>query len=206
MLAFGVRRIAAAVLFAACGGPPASPPKPATVLPVEHRARTCTEAAVGLERGTVDVRSPDTSIVQEMRAHCTADAWPVAAIECFAAMKPGELGRCAATLPDALREAMFAALGGIGDDRTDLATAQARLETLQVNIAECDRFIGAVRTVIACEAMPLAARASLGREVADVWSLPTHGLPADAVRRMADTCTTSLAALEQHATASGCGL
>jgi hypothetical protein len=197
-----VHRAVVVALMVGCAAS-SPPPKPATVL-IENHVRTCTEAAVGLERGTVDVRPPDSSIVEDMRGRCTADSWSVAAIECFADMKPGELGHCAGKLPDSLRDAMFSALAGVGDDRTEIALAGARLETLQVNIAECDRFIGAVRAVIVCNAVPEGTRATLGREVSDFWSLPTHGLPADATRKMAETCTTSLAALQQRA--AGCGI
>jgi len=195
------RPVVVVVVVVIAGCWTAEPPKPSAPLPIAARTWTCTEAALGLERGTVDVRSPDTSVVQAMRARCTDDAWPALAIECFAKMRPGDLGHCAAKLADTPRNALFDALG-TGDDRTEVAVAEARLDSLEVNIAECDRFLGAVRSVIACEAVPIAERAELGREVSDVWSLPTHGLPADAVRRMADACTEQLADLEKQAT--GC--
>ena len=201
------------VIAAACHSQP-PPQQPSEPLPLDPRvlglanlappgAASCTEAAVGLERGTVDVRVPDTSIVDAMRARCADDAWPVAAIECFSAMKPGDLGPCAAKLPDGARDALFGELGA-GDDRVDLARAQAGLAELSVNIAECDRFIAEVRSVMACDAIPLEARAQLGRAVIDFWSLPTKNLPVDATRRMANVCSSSLVELEQRAGGTNC--
>jgi hypothetical protein len=142
-----------------------------------------------------------------MRAHCAEDAWPMPAIACFATMRPGDLGRCAAQLAEGPRDRLLAELvpgdareGAVFDDaeavRT-VANAQANLAVLRVNIDACDRFIGAVRGVLACEAMPIGQRAELGLVASDLWALPTQNLPAGAAQRMSDACTAQLAALEK---------
>lgn len=202
----------AVVLFAACAPASVTPVEHRpTTLPVAHHAWTCTEAALGLERGSVDVRSPETSVLQVMRAHCTDDRWPDFAIECFATMRPGDLGHCAAQLPDGPRDRLLAelvpgdldredateALGGDAQATRTVANAEAELASLQVNIAECDRFIGAVRNVLACDAMPIGSRAELALEASDVWSLPTHDLPPEIVARMSAACTAQLAELQK---------
>ncbi len=162
-------------------------------------ARTCTEAALGLEHGTMDVRSPDSSILQDVRLQCASQTWPADARACFTEMQPGDLGRCATKLSDRSRDALFALFAELGDtdDRTQIALAEARLDALRVNIAECDQFLGAVRGVIACEALPASTRAELGRDVSDMWSLPTQNLPESAARQMAQACSAQLAKLEQ---------
>ena len=108
-------------------------------------------------------------------------------------------GRCATKLSDHSRDTLFALFAELGDsdDRTQIALAEARLDALRVNIAECDQFLGAVRGVIACEALPTSTRAELGRDVSDVWSLPTQNLPEAAQRQMAQACSAQLAELEQ---------
>ncbi|MGE5181178.1 MAG: hypothetical protein ACM31C_03910 [Acidobacteriota bacterium] len=192
---------AALLLIAACGAataPPAHVPANATA--------SCREAAAGLEQGTRSVRAPESSVVIEMHARCTEDVWPVAAIECFARMHEGELGRCARALPDGARDRMFAVLGGGAPDRAAIAIARARLESMQVGVGECDRFVAAVHSVLTCEQMPIEARVQLGNETADIWDLPTEGLPEDAQRRMADACGASLAQLQQQAQDAGCML
>ena len=180
-------------------------------MPVAHHEWTCTEAALGLERGSVDVRAPETTVLQAMRAHCTEDRWPDYAIECFAKMQPGDLAQCASQLADGPRDRLLAELvpgdvdradatdrlGGDAQARRTVANAEAELASLQVNIAECDRFIGAVRDVLACEAVPLASRAELALEAGDVWSLPTHDLPPNIAARMAAACTAQLVELEK---------
>lgn len=199
----------AVVLVAACASSVAPPIEHRTgPVPVAHHDWTCTEAALGLERGSVDVRSPETTVLQVMRAHCTEDRWPDYAIECFAKMHPGDLGRCAAQLPDGPRDRLLAELVPGDRDRADaaetdseasrtVANAEAELASLEVNIASCDRFIGAVRNVLACEAMPIGSRAELALEAGDVWSLPTHDLPPAIAARMAAACTAQLAELEK---------
>ncbi len=73
-----------------------------------------------------------------------------------------------------------------------------------VGVGECDKFVAAVAAVLTCESMPVEARAQLGNQTADFWDLPTHGLPADAQRRIADACDASRAQLEQEARDAGC--
>ena len=194
-------RLVLSALVVACG----SPAKPEVVVPpISNTARSCTEAAVGLERGTRSIRDPDSSVLETMRSRCTLDSWPTAAIDCFATMREGELGQCAAKLHDEPREAMFAVLGG-GSDRAAIAIARLRLQSLVVGVAECDQFVTAVTTALGCEGMPVDARVMLGNETASFWDLPTHGLPPDAQRRMAEVCGASLAELQQQTAGLGCG-
>jgi hypothetical protein len=200
------------VVFVAFAAACASPVAPQVAhrtapLPTAHHEYTCTEAALGLERGSVDVRSPETTVLQVMRAHCVEDRWPDYAIECFANMRPGDLGHCAAQLADGPRDRLLAELVpgdldatatfGETEAKRTVANAEAELASLEVNIAECDRFIGAVRDVLACEAMPIGSRAELALEAGDVWSLPTHDLPPNIAARMAAACTAQLAELEK---------
>jgi hypothetical protein len=147
----------------------------------------------------MDVRSPDSSILQDARLLCANQTWSADARACFATMESGDLGRCATKLPDHSRDALFALFAerGNNDDRADIAIAEARLDALTVNIAECDAFLSRVRGVIACEELPADTRAELGRNVSDVWSLPTQNLPADAQRKMAQACSAQLAELDQ---------
>jgi hypothetical protein len=192
-----VKRALVVMTVAACAGAPS--PKPAEPLVTPARVRTCTEAALGLEHGTMDVRSPDSSILQAARLQCANQTWSAAARACFTDMQPGDLGHCATKLSDRSRDTLFGLFAELGDndDRTQIALAEARLDALRVNIAECDQFLGAVRGVIACEALPTSKRAELGRDVTDVWSLPTQNLPEAAQRKMAQACSAQLAELEQ---------
>jgi len=189
-------------MIAACGSAAPATHAPAPV--IANVTRTCAEAAAGLERSTVSVRPPERSIIQPMREHCVSDTWSADAIACFAEMKEGELGRCALKLADAPRSSMLGVIAGGDNDRTVILAARARLETLTVGVDQCDRFVGAVAAVLACEAMPAADRAKLGTETADFWDLPTSGLSVDAQRRMNQVCGDSLAALQQQATGAGC--
>lgn len=194
------RARACLVVLAACS----HAPPPPSAAPIANATRSCSDAAAGLERSTKSVRAPDLSVLQAMRERCAADAWSAAAIDCFASMQEGELGTCARQLPEQARDAMFGVLGGGEQTRTTIALARARLETLQVGVAECDRFVTAVHAVLACEGMPVEARAQLGAETADFWDLPTQGLSPDAQHRMADVCGASLRELEHQATGAGC--
>ena len=192
----------ALILAVACG----SSAKPAPMIPtapIANATRTCVEAAAGLERATRGVRDPESSIFDAMRGRCFDDAWPVAAIDCFAVMGEGDLGRCAGGLVDVSRNQMFAVLGA-GGGRGAIAVARARLATLAVGVAECDRFVTAVAAVLGCEQMPLDARVELGNETATFWDLPTKGLSPDAQQRMAAVCGQSLAQLQQQAVGVGC--
>jgi len=188
----------------ACGSSPA--PHPVAVAPQQQPQpipHTCSDAAVGLERATKGVRSPDTTVFDIMRDRCIEDRWSFAAIDCFSTMKEGEVGLCARELHDHTRDNMFAVLSGGTADRGTLAIARARLDAMAVPIAECDRFVKGVSAVLACEQMPLETRIQLGNDTADFWDLP-EVLPADAQQRMASACVESLSALQQHATSAGC--
>ena len=199
----------AVVIAVACGeAPPPPPPAPAapTSFAVANTARACREAAVGLERATRAVRSPESSIVRAMNERCIDDAWPEAAAACFAKMTgEDELARCAGLLADRPRRELLDVIGG-GGGRAAVAVARLRLQGLQVGVGECDRFVAAVASVLACEQMPLDARVDLGNSMADFWDLPTSGLPADAQERMATVCSSSLAQLQAEATSVGCAL
>jgi hypothetical protein len=202
-------RVAIALLAAGCGSaaaPPRDPaaPAPAPPVPVDEATRACNDAAAGLERGTRSLRPPEGSVLDAARGLCTDDAWPATAIDCFARMREGELGRCAAVLSKRARDRLFDRLGGGASDRIAVATALVKLSTLQVGIAECDRFVETVAHVLICDAMSIEVRAQLGAETADLWALPTSGLPPDAQLRMAEVCGRSTAALAQQAADAGC--
>ncbi|MEO8704117.1 MAG: hypothetical protein ABI867_28960 [Kofleriaceae bacterium] len=192
------------VVLAACGS--SSKPTPAPPVPREGEVvkRTCSDAAAGLERGTRALREPGVSILDAMRTRCSEDAWSAVAIECFATMTDDKLGACAGMLAPPLREKLFGAIGGDYDEHAAIAMAIARLSSLQVGIAECDKFVAAVATALACEQMPLAQRVNLGNETADFWSLPTARLTEAAKTRMAAACQKSLASLEYRANEAGC--
>ena len=169
-----------------------------------EEALACREAAVGIERGTRSLRPPEGSVLEPVRRLCVDDRWPAAAVGCFAAMSEGDFGRCAAGLPKVPRRRLLDRIAGGAGDRIAVVEALTRLATLQVGIAECDRFVEAVARVLVCDAMTIEVRAQLGSETADFWSLPTSGLPADAQLRMADVCGRSTQALEQQAADAGC--
>jgi len=203
-------RAIVALLAAGCGAAAAPPRDPAATgapappVPVDEATRACGAAAVGLERGTRSLRPPEGSVLDEARGLCADDAWPAEAIDCFARMREGELGRCAAALGKRARERLFDRLGGGASDRIAVATALVKLSALQVGIAECDRFVETVAHVLICDAMSIEVRAQLGAQTADLWALPTSGLPPDAQLRMADVCGRSTAALVQQAADAGC--
>ena len=197
----------AALLLLACSSPQKPIQQRASAQPIVANAtlHTCAEAAAGLERGTRGLRTPESSVLQQMQGLCTDENWPTPAIDCFAALgargddKHDELGACIRKLPEGSRTKLFAQLDG-----TAMAIVDARLASLSVGIAECDRFVATVRSVLGCAAMPLDRRVQLGAETADFWSLPTSNLPADAQKRMAAVCGQSLAALQQQAAGAGC--
>ncbi len=189
----------AVLLVTACASAP--PPKPVPVEPLTHpAAKTCGDAAEGLEQATRELRAPDESVLAPMRARCTDDGWSASAIECFANMRADDLKPCAERLDERQRNALFAVFA----PRDSIAGLTTRLGTLHTNIAECDQFIAAVTAVLACEGMPLETRLSLGDETVNIWSLPTQGLPEAARARMAVVCGSSLAGLQQQAAAAGC--
>ncbi|MBV8756254.1 MAG: hypothetical protein JO257_03195, partial [Deltaproteobacteria bacterium] len=131
-------RLAVLLCLAACSTPAArpSPVEPAPSEPIASPvavAHSCSDAAVGLERATKGVRAPDTTVFDAMRGRCTDDAWPLAAIECFAMMKEGDVAKCARELHDGVRDRMFAVLSG-GNDRGSLALARARLDAMTVPV------------------------------------------------------------------------
>jgi hypothetical protein len=192
------------VAVVGCAGSSDSRPAPAPPVPIATTTRACADAAAGLERATRGIRAPEQSVLRPARHRCTADDWPVLAIECFADMTADDLGTCAAKLPKEPREALIAILGGNQPDRASVAILLARLSTLRVGVAACDRFVAAVTIVMSCEQLPLDSRVALGNETVDFWSLPTSGLPIEARARIEAACGESLQSLEQHAVDVGC--
>lgn len=199
-------RAAIALLAVGCGGPAAPRPPLASSppVPVEDTTRACQDAAIGLERGTRGLRPPEGNVIDRVRRLCVDDAWPAATIECFARMRDDDFGRCAAALGERARQRLFNRIGGGDSDRTAVAAALVKLSTLQVGIAACDRFVAAVAHVLVCDVLAIEARAQIASQTADLWALPTSGLPADAQLRMADVCGKSTAALQQQAAGAGC--
>jgi len=195
------------VFLVACSSQPqSSRPVEPTSHPgtLTNQTRSCKEAAVGLEGATRGVREPDNAVAGPLTLRCHEDSWAIAAIECFATMREGELGRCARMLPEPSRVKLFAVLGGYGDAHMSIAIAHARLEQLNVGVKECDDFVGAVTAVLACEKVPIDVRVQLGQETADFWALPTSKLAVEDVERMSAVCGESLASLVQQATDAGC--
>lgn len=223
--------VAVAATAAACSGRPApAPPGGSATLagaaapasPASSATRTagaaapapepsCTDAAAGFDRATRGMRPPETSFRKAMHERCLMDRWPTAAIACFATMVEGGLGACAVAMPKASRDRMFASLGSGGHDGGDassselsLAISFAKLQALEVGVAACDAFVSVVQRALACAAMPVEARVSLGAETVDFWSLPTGGLPEGARQKMSDVCDRSRAKLEKEILAAGC--
>ena len=197
----------AALVFLASGCWSSAQPPPAPPVP-QQAAHSCTDAAIGLERGTKNVRLPDQELLGPMKSRCVEDAWPAGAIDCFAKMGEDELGHCAGLLDQRDRDKLFTALGGGSGygDRTELMLITAKVAAMQTGVPACDDFISAVGRVLACDFMPIDARIQLGNDTADFWALPTSGLPADAVKRMTSICDQSRVDLEQRAGGQGCKL
>lgn len=168
-------------------------------------AHTCADAAVGLDRATKGVRAPEASVFEAMRDRCTEDAWSIDAVDCFATLREGELGTCAKKLHDGARDAFFGVLAGGTAEKGSLEIARARLDAMDLPIAECDQFVRSVRAVLACEQMPIESRLELGNQTADFWSLPAD-LPESAQHRMAEACGASLTQLRDQASFLGCVL
>ncbi|HUS32636.1 MAG TPA: hypothetical protein VMZ53_29245 [Kofleriaceae bacterium] len=195
------------IVVAACNShdqQAARPVEPQGVPLTNTTTRTCKEAALGLEGATRGVRDPGNAVAGPLTLRCHEDAWPVAALECFATMREGELGKCGRLLSEASRSKLFGVLGGYGDAHMGIAIAHARLEQLEVGVKACDDFVGAVTAVLACERVPLDVRVQLGQETADFWALPTSKLAVEDVQRMSLVCGESLASLVQQATDAGC--
>jgi hypothetical protein len=165
--------------------------------------RTCKEAALGLESATRGVRDPGNAVAGPLTLRCHEDSWPIAALECFATMREGDLGKCGRLISERSRAKLFAVLGGYGDAHMSIAIAHARLEQLNVGVKECDDFVGKVASVLACERFPIDARVELGQATVDVWALPKD-LAAEDAQRMSAVCGASLASLTQQATDAGC--
>ncbi len=204
-------RAAFLLVLAACGGgQQASPPTekaPAEGVPLSHHvSRDCRHAATGLSGATRGVRDPETDVVDGLIDRCQRDGWPVPAIDCFAEMAEGDLGRCAKLLEERAREGMFAVLAGNEPNRAGLAVAKARLEQLSVGIESCDRFVAAVTTILACDGLSIEMRLQLGNETAQFWSLPTDRLAPDDRQRMSQVCVTSLETLAKETAPVGCTL
>lgn len=188
--------------------------KPAPVQPVaraetqaivKHGAHSCADAALGIENATRGVRAPENEVFDRLRLRCIEDQWPTSAVDCFAVMAEGDLGKCSRTMSDDMRETIFAALSG-RDQHGSIYVTRARLEQLQVGVPECDRFVSAVTTVLTCEKLGLDERLQLGNETAEFWSLPTNRLSREDKLRISEVCGQSLHSLEQHALDVGCML
>lgn len=193
------------IAIAGCGSAARSTPAPAPPVPIAPViARTCADAAIGIERVTKDLRAPDQDLLGPMRRRCIDDSWTPAAIECFAAMRGDDLAACARYLPEARRAPLLAEITGRQTGDGEVAVLVAKLSALQVGIGSCDQFVQAVTNLMACPAMPIEQRVSLGSETADFWSLPTARLTIDARTRIAEACGQSLHALQQQAANVGC--
>jgi len=200
------------LLLVACS----SAPKPATqtqpstpgVEPVlsNHPKHTCTHAARGLAGATRGVREPDSDVYDELLTRCERDGWAVEAVDCFAVMTEGELGRCAKLLDERQREATFAVLAGNEPSQAGLYIARVRLQQLSVGIDTCDRFVSAVQTLLACDGLSIEMRLQLGNETAQFWSLPTDRLGAADRQRMSQVCVDSLQTLTRETAPVGCTL
>lgn len=198
-------RVAGLLIVSACWSSAAAPP-PAPPVPTAA-AHTCSDAAIGLERGTKNVRLPDQELLGPITARCQQDAWPAKAIDCFARMGVDELGNCAGLLDEKDRDKLFTALGGGSGfgDRTELAEITAKVTAIQTGIPACDDYHQVLAKVLACEYMPITTRIQLGIEAAE-WSLPTSRLSPDTVKRMSQVCDQTRSELEQRAVGVGCKL
>jgi len=201
-----VRALLILVVFG-CGSssaPPVKPP-PAPPVPVVFENRTCIDAAIGLDRSTKTLRPPEGDVVGPVQQRCADDGWSLAAIECFAEMTEEDLTGCTRLLIPPHREKLIATLVGTGSDVTEeLASIVSKLQTLQVGILNCDRFVRAVSVTMSCRGMTSATRIALGNETADFWSLPTTRLSIEDRARMAAACGESLQALQQQSVDVGC--
>jgi hypothetical protein len=203
-------RSAFLLVLAACGGGQQSTPEqkaPSDGVPLSHHvSRDCRHAATGLSGATRGVRDPETDVVDGLIDRCQRDGWPSDAVDCFAQMAEGELGRCAKLLEERAREGMFAVLAGNEPSAAGLYVAKARLQQVQVGIESCDRFVAAVTTILACDGLSIEMRLQLGNETAQFWSLPTDRLAADDRQRMSQVCVTSLETLAKETAPVGCTL
>jgi hypothetical protein len=191
-----------------CASTPAPPPPkqpPAPPVPTTLDPRSCADAAIGIERGTKTLRPPEQDVIGPMRQRCLEDAWPAAAIECFAGMTEDGLATCVRHLAVSQREKLLVELNGTNqDDAVEIAEIIVRLQALKVGIINCDRFVQAVTSVMSCQGMASAVRVQLGNETADFWSLPTSKLSIEDRARMAAACGESLQALQQQTVDVGC--
>lgn len=182
------------------------PPSPGVAPVLENKvAASCEHAAHGLEGATRGVREPDVIVFDVLLAQCR-DGWRTDALDCFAKMREGDLGRCARVLDERQRESLFASLAGNGPNLAGLAVARARLEQLNVGIADCDRFVNAVTSALGCDGLPLEVRLQLGNETAHFWSLPTERLAPDDRQRMSQVCVSSFETLAKETAPVGCAL
>jgi len=196
-------RLAVVVLVGCSSAAQTQPPAPPE--PIANGTHTCADAALGLANATRGVRAPDHDVFDTLRKRCLEDVWPAAAVDCFATMAEGELGKCSRSMPDAMRATIFASLAG-KDPSGNLVVTRARLEQLQVGVPECDRFVAAVTSVLTCEKLAIEDRLSLGNETVDFWSLPTSRLSNEDRQRISQVCGQSLASLERQALGVGCML
>lgn len=203
-----MRPALAVLLLVACGGSSKQPAQQQGVpLSLSHHAtHTCQHAVRGLSGATRGVREPDVELDDAVVARCERESWATAAIDCFAEMKEGELGRCAQQLDDREREWLFSMLGGGDPGTAGVAVAKARLDAVKVGIATCDQFVATVRAALDCDALAIEMRLNLASETAQFWSLPTDRLGPDDRQRMSQVCVSSLDTLVKETTPVGCGL
>lgn len=152
------------------------------------------------------MRSPENAVFETLRTRCLEEPWPAHAVDCFATMAEGDLGKCSRNLPDEMRETIFATLAGHDGERAGLYVTRARLEQVKVGVPECDRFVSAVTTALTCERLSIDDRLQLGNETAEFWSLPTDRLSREDKLRISVVCGESLASLERQALDVGCML
>ena len=91
----------AVVLLVACSAAHTQPAaqEPRTPAPVvANNTHSCADAALGLENATRGVRSPDNPVFDTLRTRCIEDVLPAHAVNCFATMAEGDLGRCSRTM------------------------------------------------------------------------------------------------------------
>jgi hypothetical protein len=195
----------AVVLLVACSSGPRREPVAVAQPAIAHGTHSCADAALGLSNATRGVRAPEHDVFDALRQRCLEDVWPAIAVDCFARMAEGDLGKCSRSLSDAMRETVFAALAG-NQPRAGIYVTRARLQQLQVGVPECDRFVSAVTNALSCERLTLEDRLQLGNETADFWSLPTNRLSPEDKQRISEACGQSLASLERQAHDVGCML
>jgi len=184
-------------ILVACGHAPARPePAPshsassgvAPALP----AHGCRDAAHGIASATRGLRDPDTIVVEELTARCTADEWSAEARDCFSGMQEGGLDVCVKHLDGEQSGPLLEVLA----NRASLASAREKLAAITVGIAVCDDYVTAVEKALDCEALTVDVRAQLGTEAANFWSIPLKRLDEEGKQQVVDLCVRGLQQLQ----------